>query len=256
MAWNSHSQAAQREGPRWKLQLFFPQNFRGSSNYYIMALRCTRMDSHREQNRRKAERRRLEWLGNVTGMDQTRVAKKSFESKPEDRNCGKVQSEMVGRCRGWFTRTERLVKDENVRVSIRRPVFREVESVGGWESVITTGCAERWLSRRIRVLIWRSVFLFHVFVSSLFFFSFFCSYSGHCPSPSFFKQRCFRNWFYFFFLGGDRIKQIIAWDFEFLSDFVTWRRKQNWFPKHLWFEEGLCPGDFCFINFCPWQVLA
>jgi hypothetical protein len=39
--------------------------------------------------------KRLESLGNVTGMDQTRVAKKNFDSKPED---GRGHTEKTGRC--------------------------------------------------------------------------------------------------------------------------------------------------------------
>lgn len=39
-------------------------------------------------------KRRLDWLGHAIRVDQTRVAKKMFESKPE---CKTAQTEMAGR---------------------------------------------------------------------------------------------------------------------------------------------------------------
>jgi hypothetical protein len=41
-------------------------------------------------------KRRLDWLGHVIKVDQTRVAKKMFESKPE---CKKAKAGKAGRCR-------------------------------------------------------------------------------------------------------------------------------------------------------------
>jgi hypothetical protein len=48
-------------------------------------------------------KRTLDWFGHVIGMDQTGVAKKISESKPE---CKKAQSEMGGWDWEWSMRAE------------------------------------------------------------------------------------------------------------------------------------------------------
>lgn len=52
--------------------------------------------------------RKFQGLEHASRMDQTRVDKESFETKPES---GQGQTEMAGRSKEWFTRAEREGKN-------------------------------------------------------------------------------------------------------------------------------------------------
>jgi hypothetical protein len=164
-------------------------------------------------------------------MDQTRVAKKSFESKPEDRKLWDGP-ERYGR------KMQRMIY-ENRKASTRQECVCVRK-----EASVLRGRVSGWVRVSSHQTVWNSEY--HV----LFVGSRFVSWSGNrsfwftvlyflpppllalahilgIVHPRFFFQTTVFQKLVLFLFSGDRIKQIIAWDFEFLSDLVTWRRKQN-----------------------------